>query len=595
MFKWLRKGVTSLFGKIFLAIIVIVFIFWGIGFYGTRNQIIAKVNGKSISLKEFSEYYNFQLAQLKQTFGDVSPELLKELNFEQKVLQDLIEKTLLKEQAEKLGIKVNKNEVIETIKKIPAFQEKGEFSPEKYKIFLANFNISSQFFEKLIETELAIMKLKLFLTTPIIASTDEVINYLDFLNQSIFLREAFISFSYCRKLVKPTKEKIKNYFLTNRNLYIEPAKVKLLYVFFPFKGEVKISKEEIENYYKTHLERFKKPMKVKLVKVFIKGHTKENFAKAKKILEKAKTINDLKKISKAQSQWFDESSLPSQILEIVKVSKEGQIIGPIEVKDGYLILGIEKIIPESYADLSEVKETIEKEIKQQKLRELAKNKAQELYLLALKKESFEEACKILKYEPKSTKYLTKQALIQMVDSLENANKIFDASVGEVFPPMETTSGVYIFKLIEKTPPKNLTFEQAFPKVKVDFIKEESEKICKERATELIKAWQKNYSESLARKLGFRIKKVQTLRFKDKNLFQVITVGVLEEPIIETDGVKVIYIEKIKEPKGNYTSSEIESTKNLLITHKRETFWENWKKELLNNAKIKILLKEKAEK
>ena len=100
---------------------------------------------------------------------------------------------------------------------------------------------------------------------------------------------------------------------------------------------------------------------------------------------------------------------------------------------------------------------------------------------------------------------------------------------------------------------------------------------------------------MARKLGFRIKKVQTLRFKDKNLFQVITVGVLEEPIIEAEGVKVIYIEKIQEPKGNYTTSEIENTKNLLITHKRETFWENWKKEVLNKADIKILLKEKAEK
>ena len=234
MFKFLRKGATSVFAKVFLGIIVVVFIFWGVGFYRANQQTVARVNGKSISLKEYSEFYNFKLAQLQQTFGEVSPALLKKLNFKKQVLDELIANKLLEEKAHELGIEVNREEVEKEIQRMPAFQEGGIFSPQKYAFFLRNLGVSPQFFENLVATDLLKTKLRLFLITPIVSSTDEALNYLRFVNQKLLLKEATLPFSFCKGLVRPTKENLKNYFFAHRNAYITPAKVKLLYVYFPF-------------------------------------------------------------------------------------------------------------------------------------------------------------------------------------------------------------------------------------------------------------------------------------------------------------------------------------------------------------------------
>ncbi len=587
MFKFLRKGATSVFAKIFLAVITIVFIFWGVGFYRANQQIIAKVNGQSISLREFSEFYNFKLAQLQQTFGEVSPELLKKLNFRKKVLDELIANKLLQEKAKELGIEISKEEVEEAIQRMPAFQEEGSFSPQKYAYFLRNLGVSSQFFESLIATDLIKTKLRLFLTTPIVSSTDEAINYLNFVNQKLLLKVASLPFSFCKTLVKLTEKNLKSYFLAHRDLYTAPAKVKLLYVYFPFKGSVSIKESEIEAYYRKNLNRFKEPMKVKLVKIFIKGTSDKSLLKAEEILKKAKNAKELEKFAKEKPKWFDEFSLPPEINKLLKVAREGQILGPIRLKDGYLILGIEKIQPERYLPFSKVKKEVEKELEYEKLKDLAKKKAEKLYIEAVKEGDLAKAAKKLGFKVKNTDYLTKPVLIDMIDSFENADKIFSANIGEIFSPMESAHGVYVFELIKKVPPRNLTFKEAFEKVKKDYIKDETQEKCKEKALHLIALWKKGFSEISAKKLGFKVETTQVSRLQRKELFKVSKPGVIETPFIGKKEIKVIFVEKIIPPKRKYSQEEIKKAKSLLTFTKRENFWRRWFREAFEEAKVEV--------
>ena len=155
MFRFLRKGATSLLAKIFLAVITIVFVFWGIGtFTAGRRDLVAEVNGIPITLREFREFYNFQLFQLRQTFGELSQEDLKKLNFKEQILQSIAQAKLLEKKAEEMGIKITPLEIGYAISRIPSFQVNGKFNPTKYKLVLREIGITSEFFEKLIKQDL---------------------------------------------------------------------------------------------------------------------------------------------------------------------------------------------------------------------------------------------------------------------------------------------------------------------------------------------------------------------------------------------------------------------------------------------------------
>ncbi|PMP94935.1 MAG: hypothetical protein C0169_05960, partial [Thermodesulfobacterium geofontis] len=220
MLRFLRKGATSLYVKIFLAVIVIVFIFWGIGtFTSERKDLIAKVNGIPITLKDFEEYYNFQLSRLKQTFGELSPKDLAALKLKEQVLEELIKLKLLEDQAKKLKIEITPIEVTYAISQIPSFQENGKFSTVKYQYILRELGISPEFFEKLIRSDLIYQRLKLLLTAPIMVSEEEVKEYLKYNKQILEVLEIDLPLNMCIQKVTFTDKDIENYYLAHRDIY----------------------------------------------------------------------------------------------------------------------------------------------------------------------------------------------------------------------------------------------------------------------------------------------------------------------------------------------------------------------------------------
>jgi len=338
---------------------------------------------------------------------------------------------------------------------------------------------------------------------------------------------------------------------------------------------------------KRNLERFKEPLKVKLVKILIKGTSDKSLLKAEEILKKAKSVKDLEKFTKEKPKWFDEFSLPPEIAKLIKMAREGQILGPIRLKNSYLILGIEKIKPEKYLPLSKVRKEVEKELKYEKLKALAQKKGEKLYIEAVKEGDLKKAAKKLELKVKTTDYLTKTALVDMIDSFENADKIFSASPGEIFAPMDSAHGIYVFELLEKKPPRSLKFEEAFKKVKEDYLRDQTREICQKKALELISLWKKGFSENKAVNLGFRVKTLQVNRLQSKNFFEVSKPGVIEEPFFEKNMVKVVFVEKIKSSKEKFSTEEIKKAKALLTFNKRENFWQKWFREALEEAKVEV--------
>src|SRR5512139_262032 len=150
MLDFMRKHAGTWMIKALLFAIVVVFVFWGVGSWTSREQgIVATVNGESISQEAYRSSYNRLLDQVRQSLGaNLNDELLKSLNLPAQALDQLIDRALLKQAAARMKLEVGDDEVNQAIQGIPLFQQGGSFSLRRYEGFLFQQRLTKAAFEE---------------------------------------------------------------------------------------------------------------------------------------------------------------------------------------------------------------------------------------------------------------------------------------------------------------------------------------------------------------------------------------------------------------------------------------------------------------
>ncbi|MHB9154118.1 MAG: peptidylprolyl isomerase [Endomicrobiales bacterium] len=119
------------------------------------DKTVAIVNGEAIMLSEFDKIASPIIEQYKQAAPETekTPEKIKELK--QKLLDQMVEDKILKQQAQKSKIRITKRELEEGVNQVKKrFANEAEFQSE-----LKKENITTGQFEKRIEEQLMVMKL----------------------------------------------------------------------------------------------------------------------------------------------------------------------------------------------------------------------------------------------------------------------------------------------------------------------------------------------------------------------------------------------------------------------------------------------------
>ena len=138
MLNYMRRHAQGTTIKILFWIIIAVFILWGVGsFTGSDSLYAAAVNGESISPKEVRRTAT-QLEQFyRQLYGDrLTPEVVKTLDFKNRALDQIINGTLLKQEARRLGFSVTDEEVRAAIQGMQGLNVDGRFQREAYFRYL---------------------------------------------------------------------------------------------------------------------------------------------------------------------------------------------------------------------------------------------------------------------------------------------------------------------------------------------------------------------------------------------------------------------------------------------------------------------------
>tara|TARA_B100000029_G_scaffold16827_1_gene17175 strand:- start:750 stop:2171 length:1422 start_codon:yes stop_codon:yes gene_type:complete len=229
MLKKLRNFSKGKLAAVLVAIIIIPFVFWGMGsvFSGGNTNSIAKINNQNVSTKDFMNFLNK---------SKIQPELIKENidnNLIEQLMTQLISIKLIDIEVENLKVKISDNDLAFKIKNQETFQDENKkFSRVKYEKFLLENNLTVTDFEKSIKDNELKKKLfsyigggiktPYFLTNKNYKNETKKINVLYFDLKNIYKKEQEFTENEILSYINNNKDKFKNELITLSYLKITP-------------------------------------------------------------------------------------------------------------------------------------------------------------------------------------------------------------------------------------------------------------------------------------------------------------------------------------------------------------------------------------
>ena len=152
MLKNLRGFSNTKLAGVLIAIIIVPFVFWGMGsvFSGGNTNNVAKINNKSISTQDFLQYVNQSRINLEYVKENIENNVIEE------ILTGLVSNKLLEMEIESLNASLSENILANKIRSDEKFvDDKKLFSRLKYEKFLLENNLTAPIYEiKLKDQEL---------------------------------------------------------------------------------------------------------------------------------------------------------------------------------------------------------------------------------------------------------------------------------------------------------------------------------------------------------------------------------------------------------------------------------------------------------
>ena len=140
MLEAIRKHAKGWLAKVILALIAITFALFGVDSYMKGDQsggMVAEVGKVKISSEELTREIQSQSDRMREALGPAfDPAVVETADFRKQVLDSLIERKALLQEAQKLKILAPDAYIASVLGQIPAFQQDGTFSQQRYEAVL---------------------------------------------------------------------------------------------------------------------------------------------------------------------------------------------------------------------------------------------------------------------------------------------------------------------------------------------------------------------------------------------------------------------------------------------------------------------------
>ncbi len=509
MLRYLRENTGNWIIKFFLGIIVIVFVFLGVGsMNATRQSEVALVNDQPITLNEFQDAYKNMVERMRAQFGNaLNDDLLKALNVKQQALNSLIDQKLLDMEAEKMKILVSDQELQDVLLSIKAFQRDGAFDLELYKAVLGRNSLTPETFEVLQRQNLKNNKLRDMVLNGITVSDAEARNWYLFQNTKMAIDYIAVDPGTFTDIT-PTAEQIKKQYEDTPDLYKSESKRKAVYLVFSpedHKGDAVVSEEQVKDYYEQNKARFTTPEKVEASHILIKTaedadeSTVEAARKeALSVYEKAAKGEDFTELAKDFSQGpsgpnggylgsFERQSMVKPFGDAAFAMKAGEISKPVKTQFGWHVIKLMARHQAKVESFEKAAALIRNELEGQELQNLAYYKAGEAFDSVMDGDDFEQVAMIAKKKLLTTSEFTADGQGLDIDNAsEFARNAFELKNDEISEVKQMGNQYFLIKVVEKIEPKQLALDDVKEKITDTLTAQLQKEAARKAAEDLIK-------------------------------------------------------------------------------------------------------------
>ncbi|MDX2496709.1 MAG: SurA N-terminal domain-containing protein, partial [Desulfobacterales bacterium] len=463
MLRLMRKQAGSWLIKILLGAIVIVFVFWGVGsFRSQRGDRIATVNGDSITLDEYRDAFENLIDQLRRRFGNSLDEnMIKNLQVKKQALNQLINNTLLLQEAKRLKFRVSDTELASAISEITAFQRAGRFDKQLYRNVLERLRTTPEEFEVVQSNAMMIEKLSTLVTSGVKISDREAMEWFNWANASVNID--FVLFEPDRyKNVNPPLEETKTFFERHKENYKTEAMVKVRYLHFnpdTYRSKVTFSDEELLEYYNENQEAFKTPKTVEARHILFTVDENATPEAVKKIQERALDIlklakegKDFAELAKQYSEGptrdsggylgkFRKEAMVKPFADMAFSLKAGEIGGPVRTQFGWHIIKVEKVNEASILSFDEAKAQIKENLTEERVKNLAYDDAEAVSDVSFQEDDLLKLAKERNLKVLTTDFFSRKGPEKGISTPSKfASIAFNLSVGEISDIQEFENG-----------------------------------------------------------------------------------------------------------------------------------------------------------
>jgi len=629
MLGWMRKQTRSWFVYVAFGIIIIVFVF----FYGYSGQsgpgqsVVATVNDYKITRKQYEKNYENMLMVSRNVYNKTSftEEELQQLK--QSALDDLIERTLILLEADRLGITVSLDETRKEIAQTPAFQRGGGFDKELYLGQLSANRMSPSEFEKAVRTNTIISKLMDNVKNTTKLSDKELFDLYTMENEKINLAFMKVNPLNFDDTVEVTPQELEDFFEKTKEDYRIPDRVKVRYISFDpeqFKEETQIPLEEVELYYRMNTERFTQKKRVKARHILIEVNPQEGSEAEEKARKKAEDLRtqieqgaDFAELAKQFSRdsataskggdlgFFEQGQMVKQFEEAAFSLKAGELGPVVRSPLGFHIIKVEALEEEKTEPLEKVQALIEEEFKGEKAEEIVRKEARRAGSLIYRSGNLITYAQENELKVTETGFFAEGEPIEGIGINKDCNNaLFVMKESEVSPVIKVEKNYYVFQLIEHKksylPALEKVKEQVARRVKRD----KAQEVAKTKADELLKELAAGASmDQIAEREGITIQETGFFTRQSNFIGQI---GPLEELIqdaftltpenpfpkkVYSNGPAyflVAFKEREKVEQAQFLS-EKETKREQLIQQKRDERARLWLEGLKAGAQTKIFL------
>jgi parvulin-like peptidyl-prolyl isomerase len=421
-----------------------------------RTAEVARINGKKILYKDFEERVREQIEQARKQNPEGNLDV-DEAQIRKSLWTEIVEETLVEQEAEKLGITVTDDEILDVLidnppdyLRKPFTDSAGNFQRQTYLEIITNPDIIYRRLPNTISQEEKRRIVEQF--------------KLDLINIEKFLR----------------KEKLQNgirTFVAIASSFASPSYAAEKYIndnsiadaraiFFDIKeipdDKVKVSEEEIKKYYEENKQYFPDKPRRKLKYAIFKlvpSHqdsmvTMKNINKFYEELQKLTDIEERGKLFQRKFSEFNgeisdfklAKDLPMQLAPYITTIPVGQVVGPIQSSDGTYFIRLEEV----RSGQNEVVKASHILIEFGNNKDSALKVAKDILKRAKSGEDFASLAKTYSEDKGSAinggslGYFGKGMMVKPFE-----DDCFAAKVGEIVGPVETQFGYHIIKVEDK--------------------------------------------------------------------------------------------------------------------------------------------------